>query len=212
MLRGFASSWGERYGVHAMAWLAENIQSVFFLPPAGTFPDAAQVFEKVAGCAPDAYQRPVGGGPLSPSNAHGVIDGHAFTVSAQAGRIDVVLFGQPGESGPPQEITNVSAAIVVAQRIWVGLLDWLQVNRVSFVLNLIQLAANDEEVKALLEEAIPQVPLVGEPVDFSYSCNVRRQFDVDAALQLARAVPRQGRHFIFRRHRCRGFPYPIARF
>jgi hypothetical protein len=172
-----------------MSFQADSIQGVIFVTPGSSQEDALKLWDHVfPGDTPDGFNRNTSL-PSLQSSATGMRAGYSVTVTAQVGRIDLVLGGQlqPGISpfaGPPR-IADVEGSAKVVAHYLQQLLPFTSAIRMAMVLELGQTIEPGSEA-TVLQETAPQVPFPPGSTDLQFQFNKRRNFVCAPELQMNR--------------------------
>lgn len=155
-----------------MTWKAESLLAAVFLKP-GTPTNASDIWQKIFGSAPDAFQRSTAPNAPPGSTAQGARDGLQINISSQVGRVDFVCL--PGPLGMTEEfpaIEDYRSALTKLSSYAGKFAENIAVPRVGVVLNLNQVA-KPEEVGSLISRQTG-VPFPSNALDPLYQFNVRR--------------------------------------
>lgn len=116
-------------------WRAELLRLLFFVAADAQLKDARAYFEDAAGVGAEVYA-----GGAGNSNAAGPADGFNFSVSVQAGRVELVLRAQDRAEnlGPAPDIEDLQAALGVLARLGSGVCAGIGPNRLAVHIQLNQ--------------------------------------------------------------------------
>lgn len=158
-----------------MTWQAETLHAVVFHIPAGETPDAFQPWLSVFKAPPQNFQtNPVGSPPGG--TASGLIGSYQVLLTANPGRVELVLGATPTSDGPPGLIRDVDQAIATLVLYAKELLKGYSANRVAVVLTLVQRTGSSREAAEVFarETKLPGIP--PDALDLGFSVNVRKSF------------------------------------
>lgn len=170
---------------------ADSVQAVLFVAPGANQEDASKLWGHIfPGDTPDGYNRN-NSNPALQSTATGVREGYSFSLSAQVGRIDLVLTAASAggfiSAVAPPRLPDVNVAATTAIRFLKQLGAASRPVRLALVVDLADTVGQGTEAVSL-QAIAPSVPFPPGATDLLYQVNLARKFESVPNLKMNRLM------------------------